>query len=61
MPKESAQLLESRLRENNLLARKTAFFWYRNRDDEFRKYFARDESTGLCTAIMLEGLKKLWA
>ena len=43
LSKESAQLLESRLRENNLLPSQTTFYWYQNRDDEFRKYFTRDE------------------
>ena len=43
LSKESAQLLASRLRENNLLAPQATFYWYQNRDDEFRKYFTRDE------------------
>ena len=43
LSKKSAQLFEFRLRKNNLLAPQTTFYWYRNRDDEFRKYFTRDE------------------
>ena len=38
LTKESAQLLGSCLRENNLLAPSTTYFWYRNGDEEFRKY-----------------------
>ena len=37
LTKESAQLLGSRLRECNLLAPSSTYFWYRNRDEEFRK------------------------
>ena len=43
MSKESTQLLGSRLHEKSLLAPETTFYWYRNRDDEFKKYFTRDE------------------
>ena len=42
LAKESAQLFGSRLRENNLLAPSTTYFWYRNRDKEFKKYFKYD-------------------
>ena len=42
LTKESAQLLGSRLRENNLLALSTTYFWFRNRDEKFRKYFNYD-------------------
>ena len=38
LSKESAKLLESRLRENNLLVPQITFYWNRNRDDEFKKY-----------------------
>ena len=40
--KESAQPLGSRLAENNLLTQSTTYFWFRNRDEEFRKYFSYD-------------------
>ena len=41
LTKESAQLFGSRLRENNLiLPSTTTYFWYRKRDQEFRKYFS---------------------
>ena len=35
LSKESAQLLGSRLREKNLLAQETTFYWYRTREKEF--------------------------
>ena len=47
LSKESAQLLGSRLREKRLLAPETTYFWYRNREKEFRKYFSFDESSSL--------------
>ena len=58
LSKESAQLLGSRLRENNLLAPQTTFYWYRNRNDEFRKYFARDEQHWLVYCNDVSGLLK---
>ena len=47
LSKESAQLLGSRLRDHNLLAPGTTFYWYRNRDEEFRKYFTWDKQHSL--------------
>ena len=43
LTKETAQLLGSRLRENNLLATSTTYFWCRKRDEEFTKYFNYDK------------------
>ena len=40
--KEFAQLLGSHLHENNLLAPSTTYFWYQNKDEEFRKYLNYD-------------------
>ena len=53
LTKESAQLLGSRLRENNLLATSTTYFWYRKRDEEFRKCFnyEKDHSPIYCQEI----------
>ena len=42
LSKESALLLGSRLRDHNLLAPGTTFYWYGNREEEFRKYFTWD-------------------
>lgn len=43
LSKESDQLLGSRLREKNLLAPGTTFYWYRDREAEFRVFFTFDE------------------
>ncbi|XP_076804583.1 uncharacterized protein LOC143448650 [Clavelina lepadiformis] len=56
LTKESAQLLGSRLRENNLLAPCTTYFWYRYRDKEFRKYFNYDEDHSLVYCQDVSGL-----
>ena len=58
LSKESAQLLGSRLRENNLSAPPTTFYWYRNRDDGFRKYFTRDKQHWLVYCNHVSGLVK---
>ena len=47
LSKESAQLLGSRLREKRLLAPETTFYWYRDREREFRKFFTFDEASSL--------------
>ena len=56
LSKESAQLLGSRLRENNLLAPETTFYWYRNRDEKFRKFFTMDEQHSLVYCKDIDGL-----
>ena len=56
LTKESAQLLGSRLRECNLLAPGTTYFWYRNRDEEFRKYFSYDKDHSLVYCQDVSGL-----
>ena len=56
LTKEFAQFLESRLRECNLLAPGTTYFWYRNRDEEFRKYFSYDEDHSLVYCQDVSGL-----
>ena len=58
LSKESAQLLGSRRRENNLLALQTTFYWYWNRDDEFRKYFTEDDQHWLVYCNNVIGLAK---
>ena len=69
LTKESAQLLGSRLRECNLLAPGTTYFWYRNRDQEFWKYFAFDKDhsfvfcqdvSGLISALGIEYFPGEW-
>lgn len=44
LTKENAELLESRLKERNLLAEGTTFYWYRNREKNFLKFFSQHES-----------------
>ena len=56
LTKESAQLLGSRLREKNLLAPGTTYFWYRNRDCEFRQYFTYSEDHSLVYCQDIAGL-----
>ena len=47
LSKEPAQLLGSRLREDDLLAPGTTFSWYRNREREFRQFFTLHEAKSL--------------
>lgn len=56
LSKESAQLLGSRLRENNLLAPGATFYWYRDREAEFRIFFEKDKNTALVYCKNIKGL-----
>jgi len=56
LSKESAQLLGSRLKENNLLSPETTYYWYRSRDEEFRKYFSTDENKMLVYCVNVNDL-----
>lgn len=56
LSKESAQLLGSRLREKNLLAPGTTFYWYRDREKEFRVFFEKDKNTALVYCTNITGL-----
>lgn len=58
LSKESAQLLGSRLRENNLLTPGTTFYWYRNREEQFRKFFSLDEQHSFVYCRDIDGLVK---
>jgi hypothetical protein len=46
LPKENAEHLGSRLKENNLLAAGTSMYWYRSRQQEFTSYFSQDGDKG---------------
>jgi hypothetical protein len=59
LSKESAQLLGSRLKENNLLASETKFYWYREREKEFRQFFSLDNTTFLVYCNNVKGLINL--
>ncbi|XP_076053032.1 uncharacterized protein LOC143032339 [Oratosquilla oratoria] len=56
LSKESAQLLGSRLREKNLLAPETTFFWYREREREFRQFFTTQKDSSLVYCNNIAGL-----
>ena len=47
---EKSELLGSRLREKNM-ASGVKFSWYRNREKEFRKYYAQEDQLVFCTDI----------
>lgn len=51
LPKQSAQLLGSRLQERNLLAADTTFSWYRCREKEFVEFFSTDGSLVYCNNV----------
>ena len=42
LSKENAQLLGSRLSESNLLFKETTFYWIRNREEKYRRFFEVD-------------------
>ncbi|KAI6650813.1 Nuclear pore complex protein [Oopsacas minuta] len=48
LPKESAELLGSRLKEKNLLLPETKFYSYRNREIEFLKYYIMEDGFVFC-------------
>ena len=54
LPKQSAELLASRLQEKNLLKPDTSVTFYRNREAELRKYFHSDGQLVYCADV--EGL-----
>jgi hypothetical protein len=51
LPKQSAQLLGSRLQERNLLAPGTTFSWYRYREKEFIEFFSSEHSLVYCNYV----------
>lgn len=51
LPKESAELLGSRLKEKNLLAAGTSFYWYRNREKDFIPFFTQDDELVYCNDV----------
>jgi hypothetical protein len=58
LSKESSQLLGSRLRENNLLAPGTTFYWYRERGKDLRQFFTKNEEASLVCCNNISGLIK---
>ena len=51
LPKESAELLGSRLQKKNLLTPGTSFAWYRKRKKHFNPYFSEDGELVCCSNI----------
>ena len=51
LPKESAQLLGSRLKEHRLLVPGTTFAWYRHREAEFTQFFEKKDALVFCSNI----------
>jgi hypothetical protein len=51
LPKEKAEPLGSRLKENNLSAAGTSMYWYRSREKEFLNYFSEDGDLVYCCNI----------
>jgi len=58
LPKDSSELMASRLKEKNLLLPGTKITIYRKRDEEFLKYFSSENSLVYCNDI--EGLLNLY-
>lgn len=56
LSKSSAQILASRLAEKNLLEKDVLFYWYRNREQEFRQYFSQDKDLSLVYCTDIPGL-----
>ena len=56
LSKGNAQLLGSRLSESNLLFKETTFYWYRNREEKFRRFFEVDSSSSLEYCNGVKGL-----
>ena len=54
LPKQSAEVLASRLQEKHLLKAGTSVLFYRNREENLRKYFQFDGQLVYCTDV--EGL-----
>ena len=53
LPKESAELLASRLKERNFLQAKTNVPFYRNREDNFLPYFKQYKEIADCNNLEL--------
>jgi hypothetical protein len=51
LPKDSAEVLGSRLKSKNLLSPSTSFSWYRNREKEFIPYFSQDGDLVYCSDV----------
>ena len=51
LPKDSAEVLESRLKDKNILAPGTSFSWYRSREKEFVSFFSQEGDLVFCSDV----------
>jgi len=60
LSKEGAELLTSRLKEKNLLPKRTKTSYYRSRDESFRTYFSSDTDLVYCHDVkgLMDEIKK---
>jgi hypothetical protein len=56
LSKDSSQLLASRLNEHRLLSTETTYYWYRDREKEYRQFFTMDEEASLVYCNNVGGL-----
>jgi hypothetical protein len=51
LTKENSKLLGSRLKQKSLLAPGTTIYWYRNRKEEFKQFFIKEDELVVCCDI----------
>jgi hypothetical protein len=51
LTKEKRKLLGSRLTQKSLFAPRTTFFWYRNCEEQFKKFFIKEGELVYCCDI----------
>ena len=51
LPKDSAEVVGSRLKDKNMLAPGTSFSWYRSREKEFVSFFSQEGNLVLCSDV----------
>ena len=51
LPKDSAEVLGSRLKDKNMLALGTSFSWYRSREKEFVSFFSQEGDLAFCSDV----------
>jgi len=51
LSKKDAELLGSRLNEKHLLKPSTTLYWYRNKKENFMKYFVKEDLLVYCYDI----------
>lgn len=56
LSKKKSELLASRLQEKNLLTTETKVTYYRNRSDEFLKFYTWENNNELCVITDIDGL-----